>query len=353
MTNTPMRRKMTVGAAIALTGLTATAMVGFRMALAVKTVQTKPTVVIGYENNGADPEMVAIFRDLFPKFMHAKIKLRLFSSGPVALAALGSGALNFMTGIGNPPTVAAIAQGVPLQVVWAQEQYTKDEGLVVKKTSKIHSLAGLKGKQVALVVGSTSPFELSTALRHQHISPSTVRFINTEPPAMVSAWERGSINAAYVWDPVFDTLLHHGGKALMYDQNVAATAPIFNLAVVNGPFGRAHAMLVRQFVQAEQQAVAFYDAHPHLAMGEMAKEAGITPALARTELAGYHLYNAKAELTLKGLGQGAAVRHSLVTKSLVSAAAYLKSIGSISRVPKNLFRHVNPSYDAYVVHHGG
>lgn len=88
MTNTPKRRKMTVGAAIALTGLTATAMVGFRMALAVK---AKPTVVIGYENNGADPEMVAIFRDLFPKFMHAKIKLRLFSSGPVALAALVRG----------------------------------------------------------------------------------------------------------------------------------------------------------------------------------------------------------------------------------------------------------------------
>lgn len=311
-----------------------------------------PTVVIGYENNGADPEMVAIADHLFSHYMHAKVELRLFSSGPVALAAIGSGALDFMTGIGNPPTVAAIAQGVPLQVVWAQEQYTQDEGLVVKKSSGIRSLKDLVGKQVALVVGSTSPFELATALHQAHIAESKVTLINTEPPAMVSAWERGSIEAAYVWDPVFDTLLHHGGVALMYDQNVSATAPIFNLAVVNGAWAKAHTQLARQFVEAEQAAVTDYHHHPVPAIKAMAAEAGISVALAKAELSGYRLYNASTELSLAGMGEGGTVKRSLVTKSLTSAAAYLKSIGAISQVPSDMAAHVNPVYAQYVATHG-
>jgi NitT/TauT family transport system substrate-binding protein/taurine transport system substrate-binding protein len=312
---------------------------------------SQPTVVIGYENNGADPEMVSIAEHFFATDMHAHVELRLFSSGPVALAALGSGSLDFMTGIGNPPTVAAIGQGVPLKVIWAQEQYTTDEGLVVKDHSGIKTLADLKGQRVALVVGSTSPFELTTALKAHGINPDRVTFINTEPPAMVSAWERGSIEAAYVWDPVFDTLLAHGGHALMYDANVAKTAPIFNLAVVNGPWAGTHVALVREFIAAEQAGVAYYHQHPASAIRDMAREAGISVELAKAELSGYHLYNARTELSALGLGQGPTIMTSLVTRSLTSAARYLDSIGSISQMPKNLAADVDPSYDAYVVAH--
>lgn len=306
--------------------------------------QNEPTVVIGYENNGADPEMVAIAQNYFSKYMHAHVELRFFSSGPASLAALGSGALQFMTGIGNPPAVAAIAQGVPLQVIWAQELYTKDEGLVVRQGSGINSLKDLQGKTVALVVGSTSPFELDTALQLQHIPISSVQFNNMSPPSMVAAWERNQIDAAYVWDPAFDTMLHNGGKALMYDSDVEQQAPIFNLAVVNSQWAKSHPDLVREFIQAEQAGYAYYQAHPNQAIAAMAKEAGISVALAKTELAGYKLYDVHAQLTPEGLGTGSGVATSLVTKSLTSAAQYLQSIHSLNSIPKDMAQYVNPTY---------
>lgn len=288
--------------------------------------------------------MVAIARHYFSQYMHAKVELRFFSSGPASLAALGSGALQFMTGIGNPPVVAAIAQGVPLQVIWAQERYTTDEGLVVRKGSGIHSLQDLQGKQVALVVGSTSPFELDTALALHNIPLSSVQFNNMSPPSMVAAWERGQINAAYVWDPAFGTMLQNGGKALMYDQNVASEAPIFNLAVVNSNWAKTHQSLVDGFIKAEQAGVAYYHQHPTAAIADMAKEAGITVPLAKTELTGYQLYSVQDQLTSDGLGQGSTVASSLVTKSLTSSAKYLESIHSLSGAPSNMADYVNPSY---------
>ena len=77
---------------------------------------------------------------------------------------MASGKLDFMATLGNPPTASAIARGVPLKVVWAMERYTTGEGLVVKNSSGIKTLKDLEGKTVALVEGSTSPFELDTAL---------------------------------------------------------------------------------------------------------------------------------------------------------------------------------------------
>jgi taurine ABC transporter substrate-binding protein len=309
-----------------------------------------PTVVIGYENNGADPEMVSMAEHFFSRYMHARVELRYFTSGPASLAALGSGSLQFMTGIGNPPVAAAIAQGVPVEVVWAQELYTTDEGLVVRQTSGIHTLRDLKGKTVALVVGSTSPFELDTALARAGVPIASVTFQNMSPPAMVAAWQRGQIEAAYVWDPAFDTMLSHGGRALMYDKDVARWAPIFNLSVVNSQWAKAHPALVRAFIQAMQAGYAFYRQHPAKALRDMATEAGIPIALARKELQGYRLYSVQDQLTALGLGQGAGVAHSLVTVSLDSAARYLVSIHAIDHAPSTMARYVDPTYAAAVAH---
>ena len=308
-------------------------------------VRPVPTVTIGYENNGADPEMVAKAEGFFGKYMKgAHVRMREFSSGPASLAALASGSLQFMTGIGNPPTAAAIGQGVPLKVIWAQELYTKDEGLVVRKGLGVHSLRDMAGKSIGIVVGSTSPFEVATAMANAHMPASAIKFVNMSPPDMVAAWQRGQLDAAYVWDPAFDTMLRSGGEAIMYDQNVAKQAPIFNLAVVQAPWAKSHRQLVLGFIRAEQAGVEFYHSHPAKAVQDMAAQAGISPSLARTELAGYRLYSVRDQLTPDGLGEGAGVKHALVTLSLNGAARYLYSIRQITQAPKDMSGFVDPSY---------
>ncbi len=303
----------------------------------------KPNVVIGYEN-APDPEMVAIAQHDFAKYMHAHVTMKYYSSGPAALASLASGSLQFMTVLGNPPVVTAIAHGVPLEVVWAMEQYTKAEGLVVRKGHHFTSLKSLEGHHVALVQGSTSPFVLSAALKAAGVPASKVTFTNMTPPEMVAAWKRKSINAAYVWVPFFSTMVSSGGKALMYDQNQATTAPIFNLAVANRSFATKHPHITEGFIKAEAAGYASYKAHPNAAYKAMGKLNQISATEAKSQASGLRFISLKGELGSSGMGTTSTVGSSLVTKSLMSAAAWLKSVGAIRKVPANLSSYVNPSF---------
>jgi NitT/TauT family transport system substrate-binding protein/taurine transport system substrate-binding protein len=130
----------------------------------------------------------------------------------------------------------------------------------------------------------------------------------------------------------------------MYDQDVAQEAPIFNLAVVQGPWAKSHRQLVLGFIQAEQAGVAYAQSHPAQALRDMAKEAGITAALAKTELAGYRILSLQDQIGPNGLGSGDGVKTSLVTRSLSSAAKYLASIHQIPNAPTNMSSYVDPSY---------
>ncbi len=305
---------------------------------------TKPTVVIGYMDNGAEPELIAIAQGLFSKRMNANVQIKYFDSGPASLGAIASGALQIMSGIGSPPIVSAITRGVSLQVVWSQELYTSAEGLVVRSDAGIHSVKDLQGKTIALVLGSTSEFALDATLKKAGVNPSTVHKLNMSPPAMRTAWSNHSIDAAYVWDPVFDTISHENGKILSTDQNVQQEAPVYSLSLVNANWAKSNPNLVKGYIQAQNDAVTYYKQHPDEALQLIAKQDGISVNLAKTEMAGYKIFNAQDQLGAEGLGQGNSVSSSLVAQSLFLSAAFMHSIGTLNSIPAHLEQDVNPTY---------
>ena len=48
---------------------------------------------------------------------------------------------------------------------------------------------------------STTHFHTLFALEQFGIAPSDVQILNMQPDAIAAAWERGDIDAAFVWDP--------------------------------------------------------------------------------------------------------------------------------------------------------
>jgi NitT/TauT family transport system substrate-binding protein/taurine transport system substrate-binding protein len=295
-------------------------------------------------DNGAEPEVIAVAQSLFSKYIHANVQVKYFDSGPASLSAIASGSLQIMTGIGNPPTVSAITQGVPLQVVWSQELYTRDEGLVVRSNSGIQSVKDLTGKTIAVVLGSTSEFALDATLKNAGVDPTSVHKLNMTPSAMHAAWSNRSINAAYVWDPVLDAISHDNGKVLGTDLDVKQQAPIYSLSLVNSKWGSSHADLIKEFIQAQNAAVTFYQQHPDEALQVIAKQDNISVATAKTELAGYQIFDLQDQLTADALGQGSSIGSSLVARSLALSAQFLKQKGSINSVPDSFVSNVNPTY---------
>ncbi len=303
----------------------------------------RPTVIIGYQN-GSDPQTVAIEQKFFQKMIHAPVELKYFSSGPAALTSLASGSLQFMTGMGSPPVVAAINKGVPLKIVWVQDRYVTAEGLVVKDSANITGLSQLSGRTVALVDGSSSPWQLDTALQTHHIPVSAVHIDDTAPANMVAAWKTGQIDAAYVWSPFLNDMQADGGHILIYDQNQVNSAPMFTYAVVNASFASKYPKLVEDFVKAEAQGVTYYDSHPSQSYQDMATLNGISAAAAKTQAAELRFTPLSEEVTSRRMGTAATVSSSLVATSLHSAANWLKATGQITAVPPHLDSYIAPQF---------
>ena len=304
------------------------------------------SIAIGYENNGADPSIISVANKYFQREMGRDVRLKLFTSGPAALTSLASGQLPFMCGLGMPPVIAAISQGVPLQVVFNQERYTKDAGLVVKTSSGIKTVAGLAGKSVGLVIGSQSSFELATYARQAGLKLSSVRLVNLAPPELQSAWSTGRIEAAVVWDPVYDFLVTHGGRVLMDDSKLPVTATSFNICVANKSFASKHPAVAKAFVKALGDGVNFLTTHRSAAMRVMAKAAGISVATAKLEIAGYQIYSVADQATAAVLGTSPATSaKSGTAQSLLNNWKALYNAGTITvKPPKSAGPFVNPSY---------
>lgn len=288
-----------------------------------------PNVTIGYENNGADPFMVTKALGLFKKMIPAHIQLRYFSSGPAAMGALASNSLQFMCGIGMPPYVEALAKKLPVTIIYNQERYMTGAGIVVRPRAGIHDIRDLKGKKIAIVVGSQSSFELATFLKQAGIPFSSVRQLNMSPKDMLIAWRTGGVNAAIVWNPVFHALQSLGGKVLKTDENLPRTATSYNLCIANIHWAKKHPRIAADFVRSMNAGVTYTRKHPQQALALMAKESGATLADAKVELAGYEVFTGKDQLSSNVLGTGAGSATSATTMAAIANAKVLQRIGLI------------------------
>ena len=310
----------------------------------------KPQVIIGYEP-AIDPFMVSMAEHLFERDMHADVQYKLFNSGPAAMTALASDSLSFMCVIGVPPVVTAIAQGLPLTVVYNQERYLNAAGIVVKPSSGITSVAGLEGKNIAIVAGSQSSFELATFLSEAHVPYGSVRQINMAPPQMRTSWVTGAIDAAIVWDPVFTALRQAGGRVIKTDGDLPRDASSYNLCIANSAWAQAHPRLVHGFLRAMDQGYRMTMRHPAKAVADMARVMGVGVPVARGELAGYELFSGADQTLPKVMGSGAGVTRSATYRTLVNTAKVLQQIGRIQAVPASFQANVSPQYAAFLAAH--
>ncbi|MGV2287587.1 ABC transporter substrate-binding protein [Trinickia sp. YCB016] len=316
----------------------------------VVSAQDKPEVIIGYEDNGADPYMVSMAEHMFEKHMKADVQYKLFSSGPAAMSALASNSLTFMCGLGVPPLVTAISQGLPMTIVYNQERYTNAAGIVVKPESGIKDVAELKGKKIAIVAGSQASFELATFLSEAKVPYDSVTQINMAPPQMRTSWVTGAIDAAIVWDPVFSALRGAGGKAIKTDGDLPREASSYNVCIANADWAKAHPDLVQGFVAALDDGYQLTQKEQDKALGEMAKATGVTLDVAKSELAGYELFSGADQTTPKVMGLDAGVKTSATYMTLANTAKVLKQIGRIQSVPASFETNVAPQYSKHLAH---
>lgn len=276
-----------------------------------------------------------------------KVTYRQIGSGAEVARALASGAIQIGEA-GSAPFAAALSQGVPIEVFWILDNIHEAEALVARQGSGVTSVADLKGKKIALPYASTTHFHLLVALEKAGIQPNEVQVLNLRPPEVLAAWQRGDIDATFIWNPVLQQVKNSGDVLLTSGQIAKDTdKATFDAMAVRKDFAKEHDAFLTKFVKVLAAADASYASNPSAWSVDspqaqaVAKWSGAEVANVPESLALYAFIAPQEQASTTWLGGG---KESVVAQSLAATAAFLKEQGSIGNTLDDYSVGVNPRW---------
>ncbi|MFP3550232.1 taurine ABC transporter substrate-binding protein [Paraburkholderia sp. SIMBA_049] len=303
-------------------------------------------VVIGYQDMVV-PWRYAQVTGAVEKATGYKVTYRKLGSGADVIRALASGSIQ-LGEAGSSPIAAGLSQGVDLSLFWILDNINDAEALVARDGSGVTKLTDLKGKTIGLPFVSTSHFHALVALQQAGVDPSTVKILNLRPPEVAAAWQRGNIDATYIWDPVL-AKVKQNGKVLITSGEVAKESgkATFDGFVAVRQFERDNAAFMTGLVKVLADTDAQYRDHKAAwtpaskEVQAVAQESGATPADVPASLALYAFPTPAEQASPTWLGGG---KQSGAAASLAATAAFLKTQGTIQNVLPDYSGAVNPRF---------
>ncbi|ENU31359.1 taurine ABC transporter, periplasmic binding protein [Acinetobacter sp. CIP-A165] len=228
-------------------------------AVPIHSKNNKP-VVIAYQT-GIDPTKVAQVNGDYERDSDQAIQWRKFDAGSDVINALASGDV-VIGNIGSSPFAAAAGRDLPIEVFLVTSKLGGSEALVVSHKSGIKTPQDLVGKTIAVPFVSTTHYSLLSALKHWDISENQLKIINLRPPEITAAWERGDVDAAYVWEPALSKI-KASGQVLTDSKQVGEWgAPTYDLWVVRKDFAEKNPEFLKAFVKTSLKQIEAYNQDP-------------------------------------------------------------------------------------------
>lgn len=288
-------------------------------------------------------EGIAKAKKYFEEEMGVEINLVEFDSGKDVNNALASGIIDFGL-LGSSPATLGIANGADVELIWIHEVLGKVESLAVRNESNIASIKDLIGKKIATPFASTAHYSLLNALKLNGISEKDVELLDMQPADIYAAWQRGDIDAAYVWEPTLANLLSDG-KILLSSADMAEKGILTsNVEVVRKEFSEKYPDLVTKYVKALNKGVNLYKENQDEAVKTISDALQISQDEALSQMQGSIWLSAQEQLDPKYFGTSE-TKGDLV-KSLKDTAQFLFEQKSITSVPEDSVfdKAVNPKY---------
>ncbi len=324
--------------------LLATLVAGVAAATALPAFAQKE-VTIAYQDM-LDPYRVAQETKALEKATGYKISWKQFGGGGEVIKALASGAVQ-VGEVGSAGIAAAVSRGEPLQLFWILDNIGDAEALVAKNGSGINTVADLKGKKIATPFNSTSHFDTIVALEQAKVNPADVQILNMRPPEIRAAWQRGDIQATFIWDPVLSEV-KKDGKVITSSGKIAAETgkATFDGYVVNSDWAKTNRDFVVKFVKVLAEADDNYrknKAKWTAASPEVKAVAKWSGAKVEDVPQGMSLYEfpSMREQADKWLGGG---KNSLAVKALAATADFQKAQKQIEKTLPDYSTAVNATY---------
>jgi taurine transport system substrate-binding protein len=267
-----------------------------------------------------------------------KINWRMFGGGGDVIKAMASGDVQIGEA-GSSPITAAASQGQDIKLIWILDDIADAEALIAREGSGINSMKDLKGKKVATPFVSTAHYQLMVGMKLDGVDPKGVNVMNMRPPEIAAAWERGDIDATFIWDPVLSKIKGKG-KVIASSGTIGAKGyPTYDGLIVNAKWAAENEAFVVELIKALAKADNEYRSNAAKWTADSAQAKAVakwTKADVKDvppSMALYKYPTMEQQGSAAWLGGGAA-------KALTDTAAFLKEQGRI--------QEVKPDYGAFV-----
>ncbi len=225
------------------------------------------------------PQIVALKKGYFTE-QGLAVEPKAVQAGIQAAEALISGSADVAV-MGDAPGIIAAASGMPVKIVASYGGGERMHRLVAAPNSGIRSASDLRGRRVAVQMGSSTHGGFLLFLEKQSIVPGDVTLVPLNPRDMPEAMLAGDIDAGVGSEPWPSNIEERvdGSYEVATLSGLGNTYPL--VMVVSERYAQEHPDAVTAALKATAQAVDFMHQHPGEAAALIADSTGVPLARER------------------------------------------------------------------------
>jgi sulfonate transport system substrate-binding protein len=197
-----------------------------------------------------------------------------FTSGPPMLQAMGSGSID-IGGVGDAPPVFEASAGGQIAVVSALQTDVNGGALLVPQNSPIHSVAQLKGKDIAVAQGSSANYHLLAILTKAGLTIKDVTPDYLQPAEGQAAFASGHVAAWDVWSPFIEQAEAQDHARVLVNSSTIGQTYSFEVASRAALSNPAKAAAIRDYLKLLDQAYTWAGTHQSAWASTWAKATGL------------------------------------------------------------------------------
>ena len=259
--------------------LLATAMVGASMTAAVADSHLKE-ITVAYFLEWPTPNQFAQTNKMYEEALGVKVNWVSFDAGTAMSAAMASGDVHISFSQGVTPFLVATAAGQDLQVVDIAVSYSDNDNCVVRselEVNKDNAAAKLKGKKVAVPLGTAAHSGFLAQIKYLGINESDLTIVDMSPSDSSAAFAQPNTDLAMVcgWGGSLRKMKEHGNTIISGAEKEKVVGKVFDVTSVPTAFGEENPQLLAKFLKVTADMNAKYTADSEAMMPAISKAAGM------------------------------------------------------------------------------
>lgn len=278
----------------------------------------------------------------------AKANFVVVRSGGEVVSGLAGNSLDIAQ-TASSPVVVGYCNGVKASIIWIQKYITTSEGLAVRKGAGIKSLKDLAGRKVAVPYNTSVHLAMLAALESVGMAAKDVELLNMKIDAVVAAWKRKDIDAAYVWTPILTDVAGDGGEILFTSGQLQPLGTlIFDVVVATTSFIKRHPEIVQAYLDECHRINTLYSTQPQMVAEQFEKFLAIPRDRVLEYIAGFNTITPQVMLRKDWMGKPGD-RDTGVLRTVSRQAKFLKDAGQVNTVPDSFEALVDASFVAKMI----